>query len=106
YTAPPTPETYPLSLHDALPILKRQHATRLGTGHDRAPESLEVATHVSVALPISPMIVVRMWRRIGRTWTLPPVREYRGQPRSLLAANSCCSDASNSGWSRFTMKST
>jgi len=60
--------------------------TRLGTGHDRAPESLEVATHVSVALPISPMIVVRMWRRIGRTWTLPPVREYRGQPRSLLGS--------------------
>jgi len=32
------------------------------------------------------MIVVRMWRRIGRTWTLPPVREYRGQPRSLLGS--------------------
>src|SRR5205085_10889847 len=41
-THPPPPPTYPLSLHDALPISGRGYIARLG-GHHRHAENVEAA---------------------------------------------------------------
>jgi len=37
-------------------------------------------------LPVTPVIVERIWVETGLARTLPPVREYRCQPRSLLVS--------------------
>jgi hypothetical protein len=37
-------------------------------------------------VPVAPMIVERMWLETGLAWTLPPVREHRGNPRRLLGS--------------------